>query len=81
MIFGFLLDTPAFNQIIWREIPSIQPWIFIPYLESLSYPSKKFGLYRRKYKSDILQIALFALEQCEMHGQMHGGPLVALEVS
>jgi hypothetical protein len=29
----------AFNQIIWRENPSIQPWIFIPYLESLSYPS------------------------------------------
>jgi hypothetical protein len=28
-----------FNQIIWRENPSIQPWIFIPYLESLSYPS------------------------------------------
>ena len=39
MIFGFLLDTPAFNQIIWRENPSIQPWIFIPYLESLSYSS------------------------------------------
>ena len=34
--------------------------------------TKKFGLYRRKYQSDIIQIALFLLEQCEMHGQMHG---------
>jgi hypothetical protein len=41
-------------------------------IRTLKRITKKFGLYRRKYKSDILQIALFVLEQCEMHGQMYG---------
>ena len=34
--------------------------------------TKDMGLYPRKYKSDILQQALFMFEQCEVHGQMHG---------
>lgn len=41
-------------------------------IRTLKRITKGLGLYRRKYKSDILQIALFVLEQCEVHGQMHG---------
>jgi hypothetical protein len=41
-------------------------------IRTLKRVTKKLGLYRRKHKSDILQIALFIIEQCEGHGQMHG---------
>lgn len=41
-------------------------------IRSLKRITKKMGLHRRKYKSDILQVALFVFEECEMHGQMHG---------
>lgn len=41
-------------------------------ISSLKRITKKIGLHRRKYITDILQVALFVLEQCEMHGQMHG---------
>lgn len=41
-------------------------------IRSLKRIIKKMGLHRRKYKSDILQVALFVFEECEMHGQMHG---------
>lgn len=34
--------------------------------------TKKIELHRRKYKSDILQVALIVVEQCEKHGQTHG---------
>lgn len=37
-------------------------------IRSLKRITKKIGLHRRKYMTDILQVALFVLEQCEMHG-------------
>ena len=34
--------------------------------------TQKLGLYRRKYKSDILKVVEFIWGQCSSHGQMYG---------
>ena len=34
--------------------------------------NRSLGLHSRRHKSDILEIAYFLLEQCEIHGQTHG---------
>ncbi|KAK3090635.1 hypothetical protein FSP39_013299 [Pinctada imbricata] len=41
-------------------------------LRTLKRITKKLRLFRRKFKSDILEIALFLLQQCNEHGKMHG---------
>jgi hypothetical protein len=41
-------------------------------LRTLKRITQKMGLYRRKYKSDILDIVWYISEQCNTHGQMHG---------
>lgn len=40
-------------------------------LRTLKRITRNLGLYRRKHKSDIVDIAMFIMEQCGKHGQMH----------
>ena len=41
-------------------------------LRTLKRITQNLGLFRRKNHSDILEIAMFVLQQCNIHGQMYG---------
>ena len=45
---------------------------FVFSVRPLKRMTKKLGLYRSKYKSDILKVVEFIWGQCNSHGQMHG---------
>ena len=40
---------------------------------------KRIGLYRRKHKTDLLQVALFIQEEVEKSGQLHGYKFIHLK--
>ena len=41
-------------------------------MRTLKRITKRCGLYRHKYHSDILQVVAFIASHCESYGQMHG---------